>query len=687
MQGKKRLENIPIRYIKGVGPKMAPILEKVGIHNALDLLSYLPRRYEDRSNILSVKDACPGETQALTGTVLKSNVFRARTGTSILEVFVGDDGKKICAVWYNQPFMRKMFFEGQKVLLYGKVEKTTRLQITHPVFEIMEDEKKGAVLDIGRIVPIYSLTENLTQKYIRKLMFRALRQYSLDFPDRVPIHIQARNKLVDTKFAAENIHFPHSENNLEKAYRRLVFEEFFILQTVMALRRRQIRKKGIKHKTSENILSDFTGLFDFEFTDAQVKAIRDVEKDMSGEKPMYRLLQGDVGSGKTVIAMYAAFKASAGGYQSAIMAPTEILARQHFITVSKMFMPLGLNVRLLVSGMEPSLKASVEKEIASGEADVIIGTHALIQENVAYKSLGLVVVDEQHKFGVDQRKLLIKKGKTPDTLVMTATPIPRSLILTVFGDMDISVMREKPADREPVNTYWVGEEKRDSVYAFIREEVEKGRQAFIVYPRIKQTQASELRAAEEMYRHLKDDIFPDMRISLVHGRMRTEEKDRTMSSFRNGEYDILVTTTVIEVGVDIPNVTVMLVEHAERYGLAQLHQLRGRIGRGKHASYCILLGDPKTEASYERLSTMAETDDGFKISEKDLDIRGPGEFLGTRQSGLPELKFGNISKDFSIMEEARKEAFGLVEEDPELNGERNSEVKHAIKERFGVKVI
>jgi len=501
--------------------------------------------------------------------------------------------------------------------------------------------------------------------------------------DNLPTRIRARKKLVDFKFAVENIHFPHSSANLERAYKRLVFEEFFLLQVVMAARRKRTRKKGIKHEKQDGLMKEFDKLFDFKFTLAQERCIKQIEKDMAQDKPMYRLLQGDVGSGKTVVAMYALLIAIRGGHQGAVMAPTEILARQHYVTLSKIFMPLGFNVRLLVSGIDAPLRESIKKELNDGEADIVVGTHALIQEDIVYKNLGLIVIDEQHKFGVEQRTYLREKGKMPDTLVMTATPIPRSLALTVFGDMDMSFMREKPAEREPVTTYWVDEEKRPAIYDFVRDEIEKGHQAFIVYPRVKKTHASGIKSVEDMYLRLKEDVFKDLKVAMIHGRVKIKEKDKIMEDFRKGKYDILVATTVIEVGVDVPNVTVMVVEHAERYGLAQLHQLRGRIGRGKHQSYCILIGEARTDTSYERLSIMTETDDGFKISEKDLDLRGPGEFLGTRQSGIPELKFGNIVKDFSIMEEAREEAAGLIDEDPTLSDPRNKGVKVLVKERFG----
>ena len=684
MQGKTPLQNVSIRYIKGVGPIKADVFDKVGIENVSDLFYYLPRRYEDRSRIVEVEDLQPGQTQAVIGKVLSANVFTARTGRRIFEVAVGGKSRRVFAVWYNQPFMKKVFSAGQTVMLYGKVELGKHLQITHPVFEILQDplQPLGGSLDVGRIVPVYSLTESLTQRYMRKVVHEAIRSHVSETRDPLPTRIRARRKLVDSRFAIENIHFPYSFENLEKAYRRLVFEEFFILQAVMAIRRKKVREKGIRHEVKEGLLADFENLFAFKLTAEQKKCIKEIENDMSGDKPMYRLLQGDVGSGKTVVSMYALLLTVRNGYQAAMMVPTEVLARQHYVTISKIFMPLGLNVRLLIKGIDQKATGAVKKEIAAGEADIIIGTHALIQENIDYRDLGLVIIDEQHKFGVRQRKMLRRKGTMPEVLVMTATPIPRSLVLTVFGDMDISLLKEKPVGRESVTTYWVGEDRRNAVYAFLRDEIAGGKQAFIVYPRIKRTGRSDLKSAEEMFSHLQKDVFGDLRLALMHGRMKSEEKKKVMDAFRRGRYDILVATTVIEVGVDIPNVTVMVVEHAERYGLAQLHQLRGRIGRGKHASYCILMGEPKTDASYERLSIMTETDDGFQISEKDLDIRGPGEFLGTRQSGLPELRFGNIARDFGIMEEARKEAFNLVKEDPGLNDPRNAGIKNMIAERF-----
>lgn len=685
MQVKKTPGDIPIRYIKGVGPKRAEIFSKLGIYSLADLFYYLPRRYEDRSKIIEVKDIRPGETQAVIGKVLKVSTFRARTGTGIVEMAIGDARNRVFAVWYNMPFMGKVFKPDQTVVLFGKVERYKRLQINHPDYELLDGTLADS-LDVGRIVPVYSLTENLSQRYIRKIVHGAIKEHSRDLADIIPTPVRARHKLVDIKFAVENIHFPHSQDNLERAYHRLVFEEFLILQVIMALKRKRLVRNGVKHDVREGLRDDFERLFPFQFTADQKKCLSDIENDMSSGKPMYRLLQGDVGSGKTVVAMYALLLAASGGRQTALMAPTEILARQHYVNISQAFMPLGLNVRLLVNGLPEEDSNKIKDEINKGEADIVIGTHALIQQKVDFKNLALAVVDEQHKFGVEQRDSLRKKGSTPDMLFMTATPIPRSLVLTVFGDMDISYLKSKPVDREPVTTYWVGEDRRQKVYDFLKDQVNDGRQAFIVYPRIKSTGVSDLRSVEEMFDHLDKDVFPDLKLGMIHGQMKASEKDEIMKDLRSKRYDILVSTTVVEVGLDIPNASVMVVEHAERYGLSQLHQLRGRIGRGKYASYCILMGEPQTESSQERLSTMTETDDGFQIAEKDLDIRGPGEFLGTRQSGIPELRFGNIARDFAIMEEARKEAFELVSSDPELMDPHNRYIKRSIAERFGGKV-
>jgi ATP-dependent DNA helicase RecG len=578
--------------------------------------------------------------------------------------------------------MGKKFSAGQKVMLYGRIELHKRLQISHPVCEIICDDEDNRSLEIGRIVPIYSITKDLSQKYMKKCVFNAMAGYLKAIDDPLPTYLRGRKRLVDTKFAIENIHFPVSFDNLEKAYKRLVFEEFFILQIALALKKESQDIEGIEHKVREGLLVEFEKMFPFEFTPDQKKCIDEIKKDMAKVKPMYRLLQGDVGSGKTVVAMYSLLVAVKGGYQAVIMAPTEVLARQHYYTISEIMMPLGIDVRLLIGGLDEKTKSAIRKETDAGDVDIIVGTHAVFQEGMKYKNIGLIVIDEQHKFGVEQRKLLKAKGESADTLVMTATPIPRSLALTVYGDMDLSFLKCKPVMQKPVSTYWVDEISREKVYSFIKEQVGEGRQVFIVYPRVKDDGRGTSVSAESMYSELKNNIFPDLSVGLVHGQMKAVSKENAMADFKTKKFKILVTTTLVEVGVDVPNATVMLVEQAHRYGLAQLHQLRGRIGRGKHDSYCLLMGDIKTEMSKERIDAIRTMDDGFEIAEKDLDIRGPGEFLGNRQSGLPELRFGNIIRDHNLMQEAREEAFRIVKEDPKLDDPRHVVIKKEIKERF-----
>jgi ATP-dependent DNA helicase RecG len=645
----------------------------------------MPRRYEDRRKIIEASRAKIGEEQAIKGRVVSSRLFTARTGTRILDVTLKSGGRTIHAVWYNMPYLKSKFPAGMILVVYGKVELQRALQITHPVYEVIGEDNEGDNIEIGRIVPVYPLTENITQKYLRRVIYSALTEHAGELKEWLPSDIMARRSLVDERFAIENIHFPFSFDNVKRAYKRLVFEEFFLLQLIMALRRSKIMKRGKKHDRAELSLEEFEGLFSFDLTLSQKRCVKDIEKDMKSGSPMYRLVQGDVGSGKTVTAMYAALLAVRNGSQAAIMAPTEILARQHFREISKVFMPLGVNVQLLVSGMDPGVSRRVRKDAAEGTIDVLVGTHALIQEGIDYDDLGLAVIDEQHKFGVEQRGALKEKGKTPDVLVMTATPIPRSLVLTLFGDMDVSVIREKPPGRKEIYTYWVKEQQRKYIYSFIREEISKGRQAYVVYPVIKRTAGTDLRSAEEMYDNFRSGVFSDLSVALVHGKMKASEKKTVMERFKAGEHDILITTTLIEVGVDVPNASVMLIEHAERYGLAQLHQLRGRIGRSNFDSYCILMGDPATEDAALRLSAVADISDGFEIAEKDLDIRGPGEFLGTKQSGLPDIKIGDIGKDHLIMEYARTEARELIEKDPGLKSLHNRGIRRRLIEKFGKK--
>ncbi|MFA6321154.1 MAG: ATP-dependent DNA helicase RecG [Candidatus Omnitrophota bacterium] len=685
MQEKNDILKTPIRYFKGVGPKKGELLLKLGVETAVDMLYYLPLRYEDRSNLTSIKDLKLGEFYTIEGEIVACNSRIARSGLRFFQATVTDSTGFIHATWFNQPYLKDYFIKGQRVILYGKVELHDKLQILQPEYEILEGEDTDSI-HIGRIVPIYSIVSGLTQKYIRALADAAVLKYCRFLSDKLPTYILAREKLVDIKFAMHNIHFPSTFENLEKAYRRIVFEEFFMLQLALALKKKRFceSEKGLGHKLSGELVDSFRKNLPFEFTEGQKKAIADISGDMSAGKPMNRLLEGDVGSGKTIVAAYALILTVQNGFQGVIMAPTEVLARQHFIALSELLMPLGVNISLLIGGMSQEQKRGVAEEIKSGKTDIVVGTHSVIQESVQFNKLGLAVVDEQHKFGVTQRGILKQKGYNPHVLVMTATPIPRTLALTVYGDLDISMIRELPKGRKPIETYWVEENKRSEAYSFVKEEIEKGRQAYVVCPLIKQGSGgrSKAQGATEMFGKLKAEIFPDYTVGLLHGKMSVPEKDKIMKEFKKGKIQILVSTVVIEVGIDVANASVMLIENAESFGLAQLHQLRGRVGRGEHESYCILLADPKTEDAAKRIKAIENTLDGFEIAENDLDIRGPGEFFGTKQHGLPEIKFGNILKDFDIMERARKEAFAVIDRDPVLSEEHHQKLKEGLTSRF-----
>ena len=682
MQEKNDLKT-QIRYIKGVGPRKSEYLAKVGLDTIEDILYYLPKRYEDRSSVTAIKDLMPGESRTIQGEIIALSSRTSRSGASIFQAAVADPTGSIHAVWFNQPYLRDMLKAGDKVILYGKVEIYDRLQMVQPEYEVMEGLETDSV-NIGRIVPVYSLAAQLTQRFLRSLAFKTVAEHVKFATERLPTYIIARQRLVDIKFALRNIHFPTNFEMLEKAYKRIVFEEFFILQLALAIRKKGSgpEKAAFGHSMTAGELSEsFKKALSFELTGAQKKAAAEIEHDMSGAKPMNRLLEGDVGSGKTVIAAHALVLAAQNGFQSVIMAPTEVLARQHFIYLSELLMPLGINVVLLIGGMDAKTRERIYSEIKDEKVDIVVGTHAIIQEAVEFKNLGLAVIDEQHKFGVAQRAILRRKGLNPHVLIMTATPIPRTLALTVYGDLDISTIKELPKGRKPIATYWVEEDKRDQMYGFIREELMEGRQAYVVCPLI-DTKAAGKAGAVETFEKLKNEVFTDYEIGLLHGKMSTKEKDKVMKDFKKGKIKVLVSTVVIEVGIDIPNASVMLIENADRFGLSQLHQLRGRIGRGGYESYCILLADPRTDAAAERLKAIEGTLDGFEIAEADMDLRGPGEMFGTRQHGLPEIRFGNLSKDFGIMELARKEAFALIEKDPNLLEEHHQLLKKSLYERF-----
>ena len=691
MQEKNKSIETPVRYFKGVGPKRSALLADIGVNTALDLLYYLPARYEDRSVFTKIRELKTGEYQTVRGKIVTTGSRIAKSGGRVFHLAIADDTGFIQATWFNKPYLADYLKPGFQVALYGKVERYDRLQIVQPEYEIIKEGETFS-LNMGRIVPVYGLTKDITQKYLRTLTHEAVTDYLKPLLETLPTYIIARDKLVDIKFAVSNIHFPSSFDNLEKAYKRIVFDEFFMLQLALAMKKRGLASVpggGPGHKLSGELTEGLTKSMPFTLTAGQKKAMDDISRDMSSGRVMNRLLEGDVGSGKTVVAAYALALTVENSFQGAVMAPTEVLARQHFIVLSELLLPLGVSVALLVGGMDPKSRAETYSKISSGEIDVVVGTHAIIEEGVKFKTLGFAVIDEQHKFGVTQKSLLKGKGDNPHILVMTATPIPRTLALTVYGDLDMSIMRDMPKGRKPILTYWVEESRRTEAYDFVKEELAKGRQAYVVCPLVDSSIKnlnSKIKNTEEVYKKLKTETFSQFRVGLLHGRMDSKEKDKIMGQFKKGTIDVLVSTTVIEVGVDVPNAAIMFVENAERFGLAQLHQLRGRIGRGAFESYCILLADAKTGEAAKRLKSIEETLDGFQIAETDLEIRGPGEFFGTRQHGLPEIRFGNILKDFAIMEAARREAFDLVSRDPDLKEARHGALKKSLFSRFKNKI-
>ncbi|MBE9547111.1 MAG: ATP-dependent DNA helicase RecG [Proteobacteria bacterium] len=685
----------PVQYIKGVGPKVARLLGKKGIKTVEDMLYYLPRRYEDRRSIKKISSTQIGSRETVIGEVVNAEIQRYRK-KKVFEVTIDDGSGRLTAKWFkgNYTYLRNTFKKGARAILTGEIrEFLFGRDIIHPDFEILdeEDNNHDNLLHFKRIVPVYSETEGLHQKYIRKIMMEVVENYSRYILSPIPGEICHRQHLADINYSIRNIHFPESDQDMEAlnslksaAHRRLVFDEFFFFELGMALKKKgYILEKGISFKTDGKLHERFCRILPFKLTDAQKRVIEEISADMGSEFPMNRLLQGDVGCGKTVVSMAAMACACENGYQAAIMAPTEILAEQHYSNIREWAATLGLEVAILTGSKKTAERRDVCEKIESGGVDIIIGTHALIQEGVEFKKLGFVVIDEQHRFGVVQRATLRGKGVNPDVLVMTATPIPRSLAMTVYGDLDISVIDEMPPDKKPIRTKVFYEKSREKVYEIIRKELKKENQVFIVYPLVEESETLDLKDATRMAEHLQKDIFPEYRVGLIHGRMKGTEKDEIMSAFSEGRLDILVSTTVIEVGIDIPQASLMVIEHAERFGLSQLHQLRGRVGRSDIPSYCILLASyARSDTSRKRLRMMEQTNDGFRIAEEDLAIRGPGEFMGTRQSGLPDFRVANILRDGRILNEARKEAFSVVENDPFLEKPEHVALKEVLLKRW-----
>ena len=679
----------PVQYVKGIGPKLAEILATKGIATVGDLLNYLPFRYEDRLNPRGIAELRPGEMATVIGEVRNSGLFRTRR-MPMFQLTVGQGRSKLRCLWFNATYLQDKFKPGQLIALYGKVEEDQRsgeLQIVQPQFEMLgdgpgdaADNKAAASLEVGRIVPIYESAGQgrVTARWFRRVIRTALEDLTPDLAETIPISVREHLALVSEREALWRVHWPEAGESFDDlqssrtpAHVRLIFEELFFIELGLELKRRQQKAQtGIAFQLEDRVRQAIKKILPFHPTSAQKRVLKEIADDMQKPHPMRRLLQGDVGSGKTIIGFQAAIIAIENGYQVALMAPTEILAQQHYFSARRILENAGYRIVLLTGSLESDRKREIRRHIVQGSAQLVIGTHALLEEKVEFAKPGLVIVDEQHRFGVLQRLKLMKKSgergdekasAEPDVLVMTATPIPRTLALTLYGDLDLSILDELPPGRTPIVTRRITDDRSPEVWDFMRKQVAKGHQVYVVYPVIAENEESELKAAVKMYRELSGKVFADFKVGLLHGRLDSDLKDQVMRMFQKGELQILVATTVIEVGVDVPNATVMVIEHAERFGLAQLHQLRGRIGRGAAKSYCILMtGGKITEEGERRLDAMVKTNDGFQIAELDLELRGPGEFFGTRQAGMPSFCVANLIRDRKLLELAKREAAAVM---------------------------
>ncbi|MEZ5317103.1 MAG: ATP-dependent DNA helicase RecG [Vicinamibacterales bacterium] len=665
----------PLQFVRGVGPRRAADLERVGLSIVEDLLLRFPLRYEDRAALVPIGRLRPGMTATVAGEVLSSGVRPTRRpGFRLFELVVRDTTGPIRAVFPNQAFLRDVFHAGQLVVLYGPVEFRAGLQLTNPEYEIVrgDADEDDATVHTGRIVPIYEKAGSVTPRMQRTLVHRLLQELPAEVADPLPPEVRDARALPPRRQAIIDAHFPPPGTDLEAlnaartpAQQRLVYEEFFLFQAGLALRR---RKQAAERKAKPVVVDDrirdaARQVLPFRLTAGQREALREIVTDMQRPEPMNRLLQGDVGAGKTIVSLIAALVAMENGLQVAVMAPTEILADQHYLTIRRLLDASRFRIAALTGSVGAAKRREVLAELASGATQLVVGTHALAEHAVAFHALGLVIIDEQHRFGVLQRASLRSKGANPDVLVMTATPIPRTLALTAYGDLDTSVIRDLPPGRQPITTVARPEGKREETYRLARRELQAGRQVYVVYPLVEESEKVDLRAATGMADHLQAEVFPEFSVALLHGRLKQDEKDRVMAAFARGDVHVLVSTTVVEVGVDVPNATVMVVEHAERFGLSQLHQLRGRVGRGSHPSHCVLLYQhPISLAGRARLDALVETTDGFVIAERDLALRGPGDFFGTRQSGLPTLRVGDLIRDHRLMEQARQDAIDWLDQ-------------------------
>lgn len=675
-----------IQYIKGVGPSRVKILNYLGLYKLEDVIEYYPRAYEDRTKIKQIADMEDGEEGLISVTAVTSvTVMRLKRNMTMSRAIVRDDSDSCLVTWFNQPYIKDSIKAGESYKLYGRISrKNGKIEMNTPVFD-----RDGEQKNTGKIIPIYPTTKTLNENTLRRIIQNSLEMVNGKLEEDIPQYIIKEYQLQNINEAIQQIHFPDSFENMKKARTRFVFEELLSMQLALLKLKNQYNSeiRGINY--SKNVkMSDVINVLPFNLTKAQIKVLEEIDKDMESTKPMNRLLQGDVGSGKTVVAMIAAYKAVKSGYQVAVMAPTTILAMQHIENFNSVLNQFGIKCEVLVSNISPKRKAELLERLKTGDIDILIGTHALIQENVEFSKLGLVITDEQHRFGVKQRSIIEGKGKNPDVLVMTATPIPRTLAIILYGDLDISIIDELPPNRKKIETIAVKPEMTDRINEFIKKNINEGRQCYIVCPFVEENEEMDIKAVETSFEKYKTEVFTNYKVEMLHGKMKQKDKDRVMQDFKDGNVDVLVSTTVIEVGVDVPNANIMLVENAERFGLAQLHQLRGRVGRGEYQSYCVLKYNSKSEVVTERMKIMTKTDDGFKIAEKDLELRGSGEFFGTKQHGLPEFKIANLFEDMPILKQVQELAIKIEQNDPKLEKEENKELTKLVnklnKERIEI---
>ena len=676
--------NKDVKYVKTVGPSRVKLLNKLKIYTLKDLIEYYPRDYEDRSKPKNLYECTDGE-EVLIEAMPTGRISEMHKGRMTISRLIVKDQTGTCYItWFNQGYLRDKFQPGRMYRFFGKISnKNGRLEMNSPVYDEIDQSK-----NTGKIIPIYPLTYELKQTTLRRIIENGLLEVKGQMPETLPEYILKENNLWDINNTIERIHFPVEFSDFNKARERLVFEE--LLTTQLALLK---LKNNYEHETdgiqfSKDVyMSDVINILPFKLTKAQLRVLEEIDKDMESNKPMNRLLQGDVGSGKTVVAMIAAYKAVKSGYQATIMAPTAILASQHLESFQGILEELGIRTELLISSVTKKKKTEILEKLQNGEIDILIGTHAILEENVIFKNLGLVVTDEQHRFGVKQRGTIASKGQNPDVIAMSATPIPRTLALILYGDLDISIIDELPPNRKKIETYAVRKNMEERVNNFIRKQITEGRQAYIVCPLVEENEDMEgLQSVIELAERYQKETFSEYKVAYLHGKMKPKEKDEIMERFKNGEIQILIATTVIEVGVNVPNASIMVVENAERFGLAQLHQLRGRVGRGEYQSYCILKYEGNSETIRQRMKVMCDTNDGFIISEKDLELRGSGDFFGTEQHGLPEFKIANLFEDIAVLKKVQRLALKIMEDDPLLEKEKNAKLNDLVKEKFSSRI-